>query len=221
MRAELPAAGHPSMPPYDHLTEELLALGTSILCESSGLPGALDHTIRPVWHGAAVTGPAFPLRCAAGDNLAIHVAVDQTPPGHILVVDGMGVIAGYWGEILTVAAQARDITGLVIDGGVRDVAAIEKRKFPVFARGIGMRACVKLHAPSVGEPVVVSGVLVAPGDLIVADADGVACIPQAQVERTLAAARQRTEKEAGIIARLEKGETTVDILGLAAHRKKQ
>jgi 4-hydroxy-4-methyl-2-oxoglutarate aldolase len=209
------------MPPYDRMTEELLTLGTSILCESSGLPGALDHTIRPVWRGAAVAGPAFPVRCAQGDNLAIHVAVDAMPPGYILVVDGAGVIAGYWGEILTVAAQARDIAGLVIDGGVRDVAAIEKRKFPVFARGIDMRACVKSHAPAVGEPTVIGGVMVAPGDLIVADADGVACIPQAHVERTLAAARQRTEKEAGIVARLEKGETTVDILGLTAHRKKK
>ncbi len=168
-----------------------------------------------------MTGPAFPLRCAAGDNLAIHLAVDQVPRGHVLVVDAMGYIAGYWGEILTVAAQARGVTGLVIDGGVRDVTAIEKRQFPVFARGVGMRACVKAHAPSVGEPVVIGGVTVAPGDLVVADADGVTCIPQAQVQRTLAAARQRAEKEAGIIKRLQAGETTVDILGLAAHRKKK
>lgn len=209
------------MPPYDRLTEELLTLGTSILCESSGLPGALDHNIHPVWHGAAVAGPAFPVRCAQGDNLAIHVAMDMIAAGYVLVADGAGVIAGYWGEVLTVAAQARKVAGFAIDGGVRDVAALEKRKFPVFARGIGMRACVKSHAPSVGEPAVIGGVMVAPGDLIVADADGVACIAQAQVERTLAAARQRTEKEAGIIARLEKGETTVDILGLAAHRKKK
>jgi len=209
------------MPAYDALTEELLQLGTSILCESSGLPCALDYNIRPIWPGAAVAGPAFPLRCAAGDNLAIHVAVDMVPPGHVLVVDAMGYIAGYWGEILTVAAQARGVTGLVIDGGVRDVAAIAKRKFPVFARGIGMRACVKSHAPSVGEAIVIGGVMVAPGDLVVADGDGVTAIPQAQVQRTLAAARQRTEKEASIIKRLQAGETTLDILGLTAHRKKK
>ena len=209
------------MPPFDALTEELLALGTSILCESSVLPGTLDHRILPVWHGAAVAGPAFPVRCAQGDNLAIHVAMDTIAAGYVLVADGAGVIAGYWGEVLTVAAQARKVAGFVIDGGVRDMAALEKRKFPVFARGIGMRACVKSHAPSVGEPAVIGGVMIVPGDLIVADADGVACIPQAQVERTLTAARQRTEKEAGIIARLEKGETTLDILGLTAHRKKK
>jgi len=209
------------MPAHDDLTGELLQLGTSILCESSGLPCALDTNIRPIWPGAAVAGPAFPLRCAAGDNLAIHLAVDQVPRGHVLVVDAVGYIAGYWGEILTVAAQARGVTGLVIDGGVRDVTAIEKRQFPVFARGVGMRACVKAHAPSVGEPAVIGGVMIVPGDLVVADADGVTCIPQAQVERTLAAARQRTAKEAAIIKRLQAGETTVDILGLAAHRKKK
>ena len=106
------------------------------------------------------------------------------------------------------------IAGLVIDGGVRDVAALEKRRFPVFARGIAMRACIKLHAPSVGEPIVIADVAIARGDLIVADADGVVAIPQAQVERTLAGARQRTDKEAAIMQRLRAGETTVQILGL-------
>ena len=199
---------------YRDMTDELLQHGTSTLCEASGLPSALDYTIRPVWPGATIAGAAFPLRCAPGDNLAIHLAVEQANPGDVLVVDGHGYIAGYWGEILTVAAQARGIAGLVIDGGVRDLAALEKRKFPVFARGIAMRAAVKLHAPSVGEPIVIADVAIARGDLIVADADGVVAIPQAQVERTLAGARQRSEKEAAIIRRLQAGETTVQILGL-------
>lgn len=202
------------MSPYRNLVDELLQHGTSTLCEASGLPSALDYNIRPVWPGATIAGAALPLRCAPGDNLAIHLAVEQANPGDVLVVDGHGYIAGYWGEILTVAAQARGIAGLVIDGGVRDLAALEKRKFPVFARGIAMRAAVKLHAPSVGEPIVIADVAIARGDLIVADADGVVAIPQAQVERTLAGARQRSEKEAAIIRRLQAGETTVQILGL-------
>jgi 4-hydroxy-4-methyl-2-oxoglutarate aldolase len=207
------------MASYDDLTDELLQLGTSILCEASGLPGYLDYNIRPVWPGAMLAGAAFPLRCAPGDNLSLHLAVAEASPGDVLVVDAMQYIAGYWGEVLTVAAQARGIAGLVIDGGVRDVAALEKRKFPVFARGIGMRACVKLHAPSVGETIVIAGVTIARGDLIVADADGVTSIPQAHVARTLAAARQKTEREADIMRRLQGGETTVDILNLTAHAK--
>ena len=195
------------MPAYQYLIDELLRHGTSTLCEASGLPTALDYNIRPVWPGATLAGAAFPLRCAPGDNLAIHLAVAQAEPGDVLVVDGHGYIAGYWGEILTVAAQARGIAGLVIDGGVRDLAALESHKFPGFARGIAMRACIKLHAPSVGEPIVIADVAIARGDLIVA-------IPQAQVERTLAGARQRTDKEAAIMQRLRAGETTVQILGL-------
>jgi 4-hydroxy-4-methyl-2-oxoglutarate aldolase len=202
------------MPLDRDLIDELLQHGTSTLCEASGLPSALDYNIRPVWPGATIAGAAFPLRCAPGDNLAIHLAVEQAKPGDVLVVDGHGYIAGYWGEILTVAAQARGIAGLVIDGGVRDLAALEKRKFPVFARGIAMRAAVKLHAPSVGEPIVIADVAIARGDLIVADADGVVAIPQSEVERTLAGARQRSEKEAANMRRLEAGETTVQILGL-------
>ena len=180
------------MPSYRDMIDELLQHGTSTLCEASGLPSALDYNIRPVWPGATIAGAALPLRCAPGDNLAIHLAVEQANPGDVLVVDGHGYIAGYWGEILTVAAQARGIAGLVIDGVVRDLAALEKRRFPVFARGIAMRAAVKLHAPSVGEPIVIADVAIARGDLIVADADGVVAIPQAQVERTLNGARLRT-----------------------------
>ena len=185
------------MPAYHDLIDELLRHGTSTLCEASGLPAALDYNIRPVWPGAMVAGAAFPLRCAPGDNLAIHLAVAQAEPGDVLVVDAHCCIAG-----------------LVIDGGVRDLAALEKLNFSVFARGIAMRACIKLHAPSVGEPIVIADVAIARGDLIVADGDGVVAIPQAQVERTLAGARQRTDKEAAIMQRLRAGETTVQILRL-------
>lgn len=203
------------MPGYSALADELLRHGTSTLCEASGFPGALDPALRPVWPGAAIVGTALPVRCAAGDNLAIHRAVAAALPGDVLVVDGQQYIGGYWGEILTVAAQARGIAGLVIDGGVRDVAALEKRRFPVFARGIGMRACVKVSAPPVSDSVVVGGVSVTRGDLVVADSDGACIVPKALVEATLAAARQRSEREVSIMQRLEAGETTIDILGLA------
>ena len=208
------------MTPYQDIAEELLQHGTSTLCEASGLPCALDFALRPVWPGAAVAGPAYPVRCAPGDNLGIHIALDAMPPGHVLVVDAYGYIAGYWGEVLTVGAQARQVLGLVIDGGCRDIAALERRKFPVFARGVGMRGTVKHHCPSVGEPIVVAGVTIAPGDLIVADADGVLSLPQAQVQRTLDGARKRTDKEAGTMQKLQSGQTTLELLGLTAHRKR-
>ncbi len=208
------------MIPYHDIIDELLRHGTSTLCEASGLACALDYAIRPVWTGAAIAGPAYPLRCAPCDNLAIHIAVDAAPPGHVLVVDASGYVAGYWGEVLTVAAEARGITGIIIDGGVRDIDALDRRKFPAFARGIGMRGTVKFHAPSVGEPIVIAGVAIAPGDLVVADTDGVLAIPQAHVARTLEGARGRTDKEAVIMKRLQAGETTLEILGLTAHRRR-
>jgi 4-hydroxy-4-methyl-2-oxoglutarate aldolase len=207
------------MTPYQDIAAELLEHGTSTLSEASGLPCALDYNIRPVWLGAKIAGPAYPLRCAPGDNLAIHIALDNVPPGHVLVIDASGFVAGYWGEVLTVAAAAKKIVGLVIDGGVRDIDALERHKFPVFSRGVAMRGTVKHHAPSVGEAIIIGGVMISPGDLIVADRDGVMSLPQGDVARTLEAARKRTEKEAAIMKRLIAGETTLDILGLAAHRK--
>lgn len=206
------------MTTYD--SQELLQLGTSTLYEASGLPCLFDHAIRPVWPDATVAGPAFPVVCAPGDNLAIHIAVDAAPPGHVLVVGTAGFVAGYWGEVLTVAAQSRSIAGLVIDGGARDIAALEKRRFPVFARGISMRGTVKFSAPSVNEPSIIAGVHVSPGDLIVADADGVLAIPSAEVTRVLMAARARAEKEARFMERLQAGETTLELLGLTSHRRR-
>lgn len=196
----------------------LLELGTSTLCEASSLPCSLDYALRPVWRGAATAGPAYPLRCAAGDNLAIHVAVERAAPGSVLVIDAGGHLAGYWGEVLTVAAEARGIAGLVIDGGVRDIDALERRRFPVFARGVAMRGTVKSQVPSVGKPIVVAGVVVAPGDLVVADTDGVLVLPAAHVDATVKAAQSRQRREIQFMERLRRGETTLEMFGLTNAR---
>ena len=117
-------------------------LGTSTLFEASGLStSATDVAIRPVWAGAAVAGPAYPLECSPGDNLAIHIAMEKAPRGSILVISTGGFVAGYWGEVLTVAAEAAGVAGLVIDGGVRDVAALTARRFPVIWWWPMMMAC--------------------------------------------------------------------------------
>jgi 4-hydroxy-4-methyl-2-oxoglutarate aldolase len=200
------------------ISVELLGLGTSTLCEASGLPCSLDPALRPVWKGAALAGPAFPVSCRPGDNLGIHVAMERAPRGSILVVDAAGCPAGYWGEVFAVAAEARGIVGLVIDGGVRDIDALEKRCFPVFARSITMRGTTKHRAFSVGIPVVVAGVSIAPGDIVVADTDGVMSIPAAHLDATVKAARARQDKEATFMDRLRNGETTLEILGLTHHR---
>ena len=157
------------------------ALGSSTLYEASGLPTAVDPAIRPVWRGAFIAAPAYPLECSPGDNLALHLALERAPKGSVLVVGTGNFVAGYWGEVLTVAAQAAGVVGLVIDGGVRDIQAIEKLGFPVFSRGVSVKGTVKATAPSIGEPIPFNGAYVAAGDLVVADDDGVVIIPQAEV----------------------------------------
>jgi 4-hydroxy-4-methyl-2-oxoglutarate aldolase len=198
--------------------ERALALGTSTLYEASGLPCALDPAIRPVWPDAAVAGPAYPVQCSPGDNLAIHLAVERAPRGSILVVGTENFLAGYWGEVLTVAGQTAGLAGLVTDGGVRDVAALARRRFPVFARGVSVRGTVKASAPSVGQPISISGVRVAAGDLVVADGDGAISLPAREVQRILRVGEARADTEAELMKALEHGAKTLDLLGLSRFR---
>ena len=195
-------------------------LGTSTLFEASGLgTSAADVAIRPVWNGASVAGPAYPLECSPGDNLSIHIAMEKAPRGSILVISTGGFIAGYWGEVLTVAAQAVGIAGLVIDGGVRDIAALTARRFPVFSRGVSMRGTIKASAPSVGQPISFTGTPVTAGDLVVADDDGVLVIPAAEVVRTLANGQTRADKEARMMESLSQGKSTLELMNLTSWRQ--
>jgi len=173
--------------------------------------------IRPVWPGATVAAPAYPVRCTPGDNLAIHVAVTRAPAGSVLVVD-VGDVSdrGYWGEVLTTGALARRIDGLVIDGGVRDVAALERLGFPVFSRTIALRGASKIRRGTVGTPVEVAGTTVAPGDWVVGDGDGVVVVPGDRIHAVIEAGRARTTAEEGYFAALRDGATTVGLLGLDA-----
>lgn len=201
-----------------NVAERCKQLGSSTLYEASGLPCSVDPDIRSIWAGAAIAAPAFPLVCSPGDNLSIHLAMERAPRGSVLVVGTSNFIAGYWGEVLTVAAEAAGITGLVIDGGVRDVAAMTRRRFPVFTRGVSVRGTIKASSPSVGQPMYFGGILINAGDLVVADDDGVIVIPAGEFERTLAAAEARASKEADMMKQLSQGATTLDLLGLSAWR---
>lgn len=175
---------------------------------------ALDPGIRPAWPGARVVGPAFTVRCHVGDNLAIHRAVERADKGHVLVIDVGRHLAGYWGEILTVAAEVRGIAGVVIDGGLRDTEAMQRHGFGAFARGTALYRTAKNEAGELGVPVVVGGVEIAPGDFVVGDSDGVVAIAAADVSEVVAAARGHAQREASALERIRAGETTLDALGL-------
>jgi 4-hydroxy-4-methyl-2-oxoglutarate aldolase len=191
----------------------LLELGAATLGESGGRP--MRARVHAIWPGARLAAPAFPVRCTPGDNLAVHVGVTAAPPGSVLVVDvGPVPELGYWGEVLTTAAEARRLAGLVIDGCVRDVAALEAHRFPVFATGIALPGATKNRPGAVGAPAPVGGVAVAPGDWVVGDADGVTVIGAATLERVLDAGRARADKESGFFTALRGGATTVELLGL-------
>jgi 4-hydroxy-4-methyl-2-oxoglutarate aldolase len=193
----------------------LLELGSATLGESGGL--ATDRRLRPAWSGAALAAPAYPVGCTPGDNLAVHVAVTTAPAGSVLVVDvGRVPDRGYWGEVLTTAAEAAGLAGLVIDGGVRDVAALEAHGFPVFSSTIALTGASKDQPGTVGAPVRVGGVPVAQGDWVVGDVDGVTVVPGGSLAAVRQAGEARAAKEIGFFAALRQGQTTVELLDLNA-----
>lgn len=175
----------------------------------------MSDRIRPAWPGARIVGPAVPVTCTPGDNLALHVALAEAPAGSVIVAS-VGDIPdlGYWGEILSTAAVARGILGVVLDGGVRDVDAVAAMGFPAFSATIALRGTSRLRSGNVGGAATVGEALVEFGDWVVGDVDGVAIVPRAEVEDVIAAGRARAQQESRYIEQLDAGHTTIDILGL-------
>jgi 4-hydroxy-4-methyl-2-oxoglutarate aldolase len=191
----------------------LLALGSATLGESGGQ--GLNARIHAMWPGARLAGPAFAVRCPVGDNLAVHAAVARAPRGSVLAVTVAGDVSrGYWGEVLATGAQAAGITGLVIDGTVRDLDRLAAMEFPVFARGHSLPGATKSGPGEIGGTVALGDVTVRTGDWLVGDADGVVAIRVAGLDGVIAAARAREAKELGMFDRLKAGATTVELLGL-------
>jgi 4-hydroxy-4-methyl-2-oxoglutarate aldolase len=199
---------------------QLVMLGAATLGESGARP--MHPRIKPVWAGATVAGPALTVRCGRGDNLAIHVALadaGENARDAVLVVDASAVPdLGYWGEVLTTAAEARGLAGLVIDGGVRDTDAIERHGFPVFSALVALPGATKVAGGSVGGRVTVGGVAVAPGDWVVGDRDGVVAIAEADLAAVTAAGQARADRESVLFQQLVSGATTVELLGLDPSR---
>lgn len=197
----------------ESIRAELIALGSATLGESGA--EVLSQEILPMWKGAQFAGPAATVSCVSGDNLAIHAAVAHASRGSVLGVSFAGYsVRGYWGEVLTTAAEAAGLIALVIDGHVRDVAAIERHGFPVFARGVALQGAGKVGPGQVGGPIVLGGALVRPGDWLVGDADGVVVIDRGQLKACRDAGAARAAKEGGFFDRLRAGATTTGLLSL-------
>lgn len=189
---------------------------TATLYEAAGAIGSLPKQIKPLDASFSVWGPALPVLTPPRDNLWIHRSLVNAEPGSILVVaTGRYFEAGYWGEVLSRAAKACNIGGVVIDGCARDGGRLAEIGVPVFARGLCMGSTTKdgRRAGSVGRPVQVGDVVIEAGDLVVGDTDGVVVVQRALVDSVLAAAAVREEAEEQIMARLAAGESTVSIYG--------
>jgi 4-hydroxy-4-methyl-2-oxoglutarate aldolase len=195
--------------------ERLLSFDPATLYEAAGLKGMVDPSIRPTWQGARICGVAATVECPPGDNLMLHQAVAAARPGEVIVAKtGSYLLAGAWGEILTMAAKAKGVLGLVIDGAVRDIEAIAGQGFPVFSRGLAIGACTKQRPGTLGIAIQFGGVTVSPGDIVFGNADGLVVLEQARLEEIYAAAVKRQQREVWIMEELRRGKTTLDLLGL-------
>lgn len=185
--------------------------------EAYGRRGALPAGIKPVDKAMYLNALAMPVRMPPGDNLWLHRAVYAARPGEVLVVDTGGPDEyGYWGEILTAAAVARGLAGLVITGGVRDVLRLAEIGLPVFSGSVSILGTAKDPAShgTLGEPVTIGSVTVNRGDTVIGDADGVVVIAAQDTARVLEASAYRDAKEAAVMERLRAGETTLAIYDL-------
>jgi 4-hydroxy-4-methyl-2-oxoglutarate aldolase len=198
------------------LIEQLVQFDAAIVSDCLvGNEHALSALIKPLDRGTKICGPALTVKCQPQDNLMLHLAVAQAKPGDVLVATtNQHYEAGYWGEILTIAAMERGIKGLIIDGSVRDIEPIMDLGFPIFTHSISIKKAEKKNVGKLNAPIVVGGVTVNQGDIVLADASGVVIVPADRLEEIVQAAQEKVDFEKTVIEKLKQGQLTADLFDL-------